>query len=299
MTIADPSAIPETPEACVEYLTEADSAWDHGDVDAARVLYHGIVESAAHSRDQRSHANYRLALIALNQGDKSAAWDFASGSADPAAADLMRSIGNTTTEAAADANMIPQTSEEIDAYWTLGITAKNAKDWPTATGWFGAVAQAIGEPDVIARAQVNLAICLHEQGDDVSAREWLGAALPMLDNSMFEDVTAARELFGEIGVHAHHDPDETDAVRQFTAGIEAYQLGELGTTHTALEAAMHVDGTSDELKGKASYYLGAMAQQARDYATARDRLERSAELASDPEQTWARELLKARWDETP
>jgi tetratricopeptide (TPR) repeat protein len=297
MAIADPSALPESPEACTEYITEADHAWDGGDNDRARVLYHSAYESAVHTDDQRSHAAYRLALIAMNGGDRDAAWEWASSSHEPAAADLMHVIANATPQDAPDPNVIPQTPEASDAYWALGRKAKEAGDWATAVGWFAAVVEGPGQSDVLARARVNLAICYHAQGQDDIARAWLEDALPMLDNSMIEDVELARQMFDDLGVHLHEEAGVAPAVHQLNAGIEAYQLGDAATARQSLEASMHVDGTTDEIKGKASFYLGTMDRQAASYAEARDRLERAASLAPEPERSWAAQLLAEKWGE--
>jgi tetratricopeptide (TPR) repeat protein len=297
MAIVDPSALPETAEACTEYITEADHAWDGGDNDHARVLYHSVVESAVHSDDQRSHAAYRLALIAMNAGDKDAAWEWAATSHEAGAADLMHVIANATPQDAPDPNVIPQTPEASDAYWELGRKAKAAGDWATAVSWFAAVVAGPGESDVLARARVNLAICYHAQGQDDIARAWLEDALPMLDNSIMDDVDLARQLFEDLGVHVHEEAGASPATHQLNAGIEAYQLGDAAAARAALEAAMHVEGTTDEIKGKASFYLGTMDRQAASYAEARDRLERAAELAPEPERSWAAQLLAEKWDE--
>ena len=64
MTIADAHAIPESEADCAEYLKEADQAWDAGDPDQAWDLYHSLVQSELVTDAQRSHAAYRLALIA-------------------------------------------------------------------------------------------------------------------------------------------------------------------------------------------------------------------------------------------
>ena len=296
MPIPDPQAIPETADACAEYLTEADAAWAAGDVTTAEHLYHSLQQSALSTRDQAGHATYRLALIALNNGDHDAARTWAASSSDPAAADLMHSIDNAAGPAQADITRPPANDHETELYWAEGTKARSANDLPTAAAWFDQIIKSSAiPPETRARAEVVMALILHGQGDDKNARAWMEHAWPNLVDE--ELIKAARDLYDQIGVHVQDDTS-SPAAHQLAAGIEAFELGDAAAARPALEAAMHLDGATDEIKGRAGYYIGAMDYQEHKYADARDHLERAAAIAPDPEKTWAHEMLHSRWEES-
>ena len=295
MAIPDPRAIPETPDAATEYATAADAAWTAGDPSAAWDLYHSVFTSEAATTDQRSHSAYRLALIALNRGDHEQARRFAWESSDTGAKDLLSSLDNATTDATPDPNRAVVGTEEADRYWRLGTEARGNGDSLAASQWFIAIATGSDlAPNYIAQAEFNVAQCLISLGEEATARGWLERALPNLTDPA--SVEFCRKILGKVGVHGV--TSDIPAVKQLDAGIESFQLGDLAAARAALEAALHLDGSTDEVKGRAEYYLGSMAFQAKQYADARDHLGRASTLAPDPEKSWAHEMLQWEWQDT-
>ncbi|HEV7205741.1 MAG TPA: tetratricopeptide repeat protein [Jatrophihabitans sp.] len=296
MAIPDPHAIPEDATACTEYRTEADQAWDGGDTDRAYELYHSLTQSLAATDAQTSHAQYRLALIAVNRGDHDLAYDLLSRSSEPGAADLRRSLDNATpNDPVADPDVVPLTAEQTDDWWEAGVAAKHAGDWDLARRFFTSIASSTcNGPDVIARAEVLVGEATHQLGEDANARLWFEKALPNLSGGTAE-MEIARTMLGEVGVHATAD-HSSPAAEQLVNGIEAYQQGDLAAARTALEATLHLDGPA-EVKGRARYYLGALDYQDRRYADARNHLEEAARSAPDQERAWATEMLSWHWDE--
>ncbi len=293
--IPDPQAIPETADACAEYLSEADAAWDAGDVTLAHHLYHALFESEQRNHEQSARSTYRLALIALNAGDHEQARVYAVQSSEPAAKDVLRSIDNAAGPVTADPSRPPASDHEAEIWWAEGTKARTAGDYATAMSWFGLIIQSTAlTPEVHAHAEMVMALCAHGSGDDATARAWLDQAFPNLRGT--EVIEAAQKLYEQIGVHSRDD-DTSPAAHQLEAGIEAYRLGDAAAARSALEAALHLDGSTDEIKGRAGFYLGAMDYQQNKYADARDHLERAVALAPDPEKTWAHDMLQSRWEE--
>ncbi len=296
MTIADAHAIPESEADCTEYLTEGDQAWDGSDPDRAWDLYHSLAQSRFITDAQRSHVSYRLALIAVNRGQTDVAWSFITSSNEPGTEDLKRSLDNATpSDPAPDPDTPPTTVEQTDDWWTAGVAAKNAGDWDLARRYFQSIAASTcNEPNVIAKAEVLVGQALHNTGDDANGRRWLEKALPNLDDPTA--ISTARELLGEVGVHATPD-NSSPAAAQVVAGVEAYQLGDLTAARTALQAALHLDGP-DDVKGRARYYIGAMDYQDKQYSEARNHLEAAAASAPAQERDWAQQMLSWHWEET-
>jgi tetratricopeptide (TPR) repeat protein len=297
MAIPDAHAIPETAEACAEYQQEADQAWDGADPDHAFDLYHSLLQSASATDAQRSHAGYRLALVAVNRGETDVAYDYLGWSTEPGTADLKRSLDNATpNDPAADPDVPPATPEQTDDWWSAGTAAKNAGDWDLARRYFASIAASTcNSPTVIAKSEVLVGEATHNLGDDATARLWFERALPNLSGG--EELEIARRMLGEVGVRSTAD-HTSPAAEQVVIGVEAYQLGDLAAARTALQAALHLDGP-DDVKGRAQYYLGAMDYQDRRYDDARNHLESAAATAPDEERAWATEMLTWRWDESP
>lgn len=296
MAISDVHAIPETADACTEYQTEADHAWDSGDTDRAWDLYRSLFESQAKTDAQESHAAHRLALIAVNRGDTDHAWNYAAYSREPGADDLRKSLDLATQhDATPDPDVVPTTAEETEHWWNAGIAAKQAGDWELTRRFFTSIASATcNPPNVMAKAEVNIGDALHEMGDVATARLWYEKALPNLDDPLA--IESARIKLEDVGVHAHED-HSSPAAQQVVDGVEAYQLGDGAAARTALEAALHLDGPA-EVKGRAHYYLGAMDYQEKKYADARNHIEAAAQTAQDPEKSWAADMLTWHYDET-
>jgi tetratricopeptide (TPR) repeat protein len=295
MTIADVHAIPESEADCAEYLKEGDQAWDGGDPDHAWDLYHSLVQSGFVTSVQRSHASYRLALIAVNRGQTDVAFDFLGWSNEPGTDELKKSLDNATpNDPAPDPDSPPATMEQTDDWWAAGVKAKQAGDWDLARRYFQSIAASTcNAPNAIAKAEVNVGDALHHLGDDENARLWMEKALPNLDDP--DAVKLAREMLGGVGVHSTAD-DSSPAAAQVVAGVEAYQLGDLAAARTALQAALHLDGP-DDVKGRAHYYLGAMDYQDKHYAEARNHLEAAATGAPEQERDWATQMLSWHWEE--
>lgn len=297
MAIPDVHAIPETADACTEYQTEADHAWDSGDTDHAWDVYRSLFESHAKSDAQGSHAAHRLALIAVNRGETDVAWNYAGYSHEPGVEDLKRSLDNATpNDPTPDPDVVPATMEQSDDWWTAGIAAKNAGDWDLMRRFFTSVSMSTcNPPNVIAKAEVLVGDALHEQGDVATARQWYEHALPNLDDPAAIEI--ARQRLMDVGVVAHAD-HSSPAAQQVVDGVEAYELGDGARARTALEAALHLEGPA-EVKGRAHYYLGAMDYQEKKYADARNHVEAAATSAPDPERGWAADMLTWHYDESP
>lgn len=296
MTIADAHAIPESEAECLEYVTEGDKAWDEGNPDHAWDLYHSLLQSGFITDAQRSHAAYRAALIAVNRGQTDEAWDLVGWSHEPGTEELKKSLDNSTpNDPTADPDTVPETMEQTDDWWEAGVKAKKAGDWDLARRFFASIAASTcNPPNAIAKAEVLVGEALHNLGDDENARLWMEKALPNLDDPAA--VKIARDMLGEVGVHATAD-DSSPAAAQVVTGVEQYQLGNLAAARSALQAALHLDGP-DDVKGRAHYYLGAMDYQDKQYAEARNHLESAVASAPDQERDWATQMLSWHWEET-
>jgi tetratricopeptide (TPR) repeat protein len=296
MAIPDVHAIPETAEACTEYQTEADQAWNDGNQDHAWDVYRSLFESHVKTDAQESHVGHRLALIAVNRGQTDVAWTYIAYSNEPGAADIKHSLDNATpNDPTPDPEVVPTTVEQTDDWWNAGVAAKNAGDWDLAGRFFSAIAASTcNQPNVIAKAEVLIGDSLHELGDDAAARQWYEKALPNLDDPAAIEI--ARQRITDIGVKSTAD-HSSPAAEQVVNGVEAYQLGDAAAARTALEAALHLDGP-DDVKGRAHYYLGAMDYQENKYADARSHIEAAANSAPDPEKGWATDMLTWHYDET-
>ena len=296
MAIPDVHAIPESDVACAEYIQEADQAWDAADPDHAWDLYRSVCQAGMASDAQRSHASYRVALIAVNRGETDVAYDYLGWSKEPGTEELRKSLDNATpNDPVADPDTVPATAEQTDDWWTAGVAAKQAGDWDLARRYFASIAASTcNAPNVIAKAEVNVGEATHNLGDDTTARLWFEKALPNLDDPGAIEI--ARTMLGGVGVHATAD-SSSPAAQQVVNGVEAYQLGDLAAARTDLQAALHLEGPAD-VKGRAQYYLGAMDYQDKHYAEARNHLEAAASAAPDQERAWATEMLSWHWDET-
>jgi len=297
MAIADVNALPETEAACTEYLTEADQAWDGGDVDRAYELYHSLFMSHLRTDAQRSHAAFRLGAILLNRGERDQAFGFLSQSHEPGAHDLVQSIDNSTpNDPTPDPDVVPTSAEQVSDWINAAGTAADHGDHDRAARLFLAVANSSAAPEpVIARAEAFAGENLLATGHADLARQWIERALPRLT-----DDTEAQHFRGVLhgaGGQAAGDTS-SQAAHQVAVGVQAYETGDATAARTAFEAALHLDGP-DTVKGRAHYYLGAMDYQARHYAQARDHVEAAVQTAPDPEKGWAHAMLGWRWDEVP
>lgn len=295
MAIPDPHAIPETDADVVEYLHEADAAWDGGDPDRAYVLYHGAATSRVTNREQLSKASYRLALILHGRGESDVALGYLLNSHEPGTDDLRRSLDNLTpNDATPDPNVVPTTVEQAIDWMEAARKARESADWERAAGLFAATAQSAAlPPPMLASAELRAAEALHHLGRDDEARPWAEKALPNLSAEEFVQETV--DLLKKLGVHVAEDHSSA-AAEQLADGKRAYESGDAAGARKAFEAAVHLDGPP-EVKGSAQYYLGAMDYQAKHYAAARNHVEAAVSTAAEPERAWAEAMLQWRWDE--
>lgn len=305
MPIPDPHAIPETADACTEYVTEADAAWEAGNSDRAYELYDAARNSAFISADQASHANMRLGLIAQTRGDTDAAVIFFHASHDPAAHDALHALTNATThDREPDPTVVPDTAEEAFAWIEAALTAEQAKDWQRAADFYAVILQSAAlTPGQQGMAYMRSGICLEQLGGTDNARTMYELSLSLLaDRGQLEYAQERIKALG--GGHAFAGPDapipddDSAAAAQIEAGQVAYENADAAGARAAFEAALHLDGTA-QVKGRAHYYLAAMDYQAGHYADARNHLDAALASAPDPERGWAAAMLHWRWDENP
>jgi tetratricopeptide (TPR) repeat protein len=298
MAVPDPHAIPESDAAAHEYLQEADQAWDAGDNDHAYDLYHALRESHFASDEAWNHAGYRLGLIAQTRGDIDLAVHFLSSSHAPGAAEALHALKNATTnDPTPDPDKIPETAEQFAAWLHAATEAEAAQDWQRYSGLYRAAAQSPqAAPSQVGLCYRNLGLASEQLGDLESALRWYEQALPLMIGSGAAD--EIRQRIHALGGGQVGAADDTPAATQVAAGINAYENGDAAAAHTALSAALHLEGP-DEQKARARYYLGAMDYQAARYADARVHVEAAAAGAPEPERSWAHDMLQWRWDEHP
>lgn len=296
MAIPDPHAIPETDAACHEYLQEADQAWDGGNNDHAYDLYYALRQSQFASADAYDHAALRLGLIAESRGDTDMAVQFLSASHAPAAADALHALTNATTNDPTPApEQVPATAEQLLAWIQAGDAALQASDWQRGYGLFIAATQSSqAAPGQAAYCYQQAGLAAEHLGDQEKAVQCYEQALPMMTTPA--DADAVRQRLHALGGAQVGAADATPAATQVAAGINAYENGDATAAHTALSAALHLDGPDDQ-KARARYYLAAMDYQAARYADARVHVEAAASGAPEPERSWAHAMLQWRWDE--
>lgn len=298
MAIPDPHALPETEHDCQEYLHEADAAWDGGNSDHAYDLYHSLWASTVASEHLRSHAAYRLGLIAQTRGELDHALQFFSGSREPGAADAVHALTNATTnDPTPDPTVIPATAEQLDAWLSAGFQAGQNGQWERCRDFMLIATQAASiTPSQIGSCYYNAGLAAEHLGDMESAVRFLEAAIPMMATE--SDAADARARLHAIGGAAVGATGTTPSEVQVAAGINAYENGDAHAARTALQAALHLEGPDDQ-KGRARYYLAVMDYQAQHFADARNGIEAAIADAPEPEKSWASAMLEWRWDEHP
>jgi tetratricopeptide (TPR) repeat protein len=298
MAIPDPHAIPETADACADYVTEADAVWDAGDNDLAFELYNSARNSSFLTDAQYSHVNLRLGLIAQARGDIDDAVVFFHASHDPAARDALHALTNATTDdREPDPAVVPATAEEAFAWIDAGLAAERSGDWQRAHDFYAVLMQAsVLTPGQLGTAYVRSGIVLERLGNPDAARQRYDDALSLLADT--GQLAFARERIKALGGGAATPDDAGRSAAQVAAGRTSYENGEAAAARTAFEAALHLDGTTED-KGRAHYYLAAMDYQAGRFADARNHLEAALTSAPEPERAWAQAMLHWRWDENP
>jgi hypothetical protein len=298
MAIPDPHAIPENEHDCQEYLHEGDAAWDAQNNDLAYDLYHALRQSQFVAHDADSHASYRLGLIAQTRGQVDLAVYYFSASNEPAATDALHALTNATTaDPTPDPDRIPESAEQLDAWYQAGVQAAGAGDWHRAYGLFVAGTQSsAGSPPQLGLCYAQAAISALNLGDEESAVYFYEQAIPLMGAS--PELDQIRQRLSHLGGAQVGAAGTTPADTQTAAGINAYENGDAQGARTALEAALHLDGPNDQ-KARAHYYLGAMDYQTGHYADARNHVEAAVAGAPEPERSWAQAMLEWRWDEHP
>lgn len=296
MAIPDPHAIPENSDACTEYVTEADAAWDAGNSDHAYDLYDSTRNSSWATPDQYNHVNLRLGLIAQTRGHIDDAVVFFHASGDPAAKEALHALTNATTnDPTPDPDVIPASAEQAWAWVEAARLADDAHDYERAVGLYnGAGHSGFLTPGQNAQAFMHAGIALEQLGRTDDARHTYETAISHASDQA--DLAYIAGRIKALGGGESSPDDNSPAAAQVAAGVIAYQNGDASGARTAFEAALHLDG-SDAEKGRAQYYLGAMDYQAHQYANARNHVEAAAHNAPDPERSWAVDMLHWRWDE--
>lgn len=296
MSIPDPHAIPETADACADYVREADAVWDAGDNDLAYILYNSARNSSFVSDEQYSHVNLRLGLIAQTRDDVDAALVFFHASRDPAAHDALHALTNATTDdREADPSVVPATAEEAFAWINAALTAERSDDWQRANDFYGVIMQAtVLTPGQLGTAYLHSGTALEHLGDPDRAKERYEDSLSLLSEA--DQITYVRGRIAALGRGEAAPDDDSSAAAQVAAGRRAYDDGKATDARAAFEAALHLDGDDSE-KGRAHYYLAAMDYQAGRFADSRNHLEAALRTAPEPERSWAQGMLHWRWDE--
>ena len=296
MAIPDPHAIPETEAACQEYLQEADHAWDAGDNEHAYDVYYSLRSSQFVTNQVWDHVSYRLGMIAVSRGDTNMAVQFLGNSHAPGAAEALHALTNATTnDPTPSAEQVPATAEQVLAWIHAGDAAIQGSDWQQAYGLFvAATLSAQIAPGEVGYCYQQAGLAAEHLGDQEKAVQCYEQAIPLMTNA--QDADDVRERLRALGGAQVGAADATPAATQVAAGINAYENGDAAAAHTALSAALHLDGP-DEQKARARYYLAAMDYQAARYADARVHVEAAAAGAPEPERSWAEAMLQWRWDE--
>jgi tetratricopeptide (TPR) repeat protein len=305
MAIPDPHAIPETADACTEYVTEADAAWDGSNSDLAYDLYNAVRNSNFATEIQLNHVTLRLGLIAEARGDIDNAVIFFHASHDPAARDALHALTNATThDREPDPTVVPGTAEEAFAWIDAALAAERANDWQKALDFYEVILQSpVLTPGQQGTAYVRDGAAREKLGHTDDARTMYELSLSLLsDNDQIAFAQGRIKALGGGHAFAGSDApipdDDSPAAAQVEAGVVAYENADGAGAKKAFEAALHLEGTA-ETKGRAHYYLAAMQYQWGQYADSRDHLDAALTSAPEPERSWAQGMLAWRWDEHP
>lgn len=298
MAIPDPHAIPESADSCQEYLHEADQAWDAGDSNHAYDVYYSLRQSQFVPTDVWDHAAYRLGLIAQTRGDTDLAVQFLSASNAPGAAEAVHALTNVTTnDPTPSPEQVPATAEQLIAWIHAGGAALQGSDWQQAYGLYIAATQSSQiAPGQVGYCYQQAGLAAEHLGDQEKAVACYEQAVPLMTSAA--DAEAVRARLHELGGAQIGAADATPAASQVADGINAYENGDAAAAHSALSAALHLEGPDDQ-KARARYYLAAMDYQAGRYADARVHVEAAASGAPEPERSWAQAMLQWRWDDHP
>ncbi|MEP7048576.1 MAG: hypothetical protein ABI949_17930 [Ilumatobacteraceae bacterium] len=301
MAIDDPSALPEDAQQTTEYITEADLAFDRQQLDLALSLYWSVSAAGLFADDNsRNHAYVRVGEILMGQGndDEAYRWLEAAG---PAGADLLKILDAKTPDAAVDPDVVPATPEVLTRY----INAINAANASHDHATFDALVARVMESDAVVpgqRSQVELLMAqnLLDRGMAAEAQEWAQAALAESSGSNADEARKVIEKATDAqGLSAIDDNRSITYGLELAAGLQQFEAG-MGDKGKSMFERVVADNTGlndDEAKGRARYYLGAIAYQEHDFDVAREHFEFAADNAGSPEIGYAAEALQWRYRE--
>lgn len=302
MTIDDPTALPENDQQAAEYLREADLAFDREQLDEAMTLYWSASTAGLFPNDEsRNHAYLRVGVILMGRGNNDDAYRWLEA-AGPAGADMLRVIDAGTPDAAVDPDVIPATPEVLVRYMNAAIAANASKDYATFDGLMARIMDSTAmSPGERSNACVVMAQSLLDRGFNVQAEEWAREALAQSSGATADD---ARRLIAQAsGQLTVEELGEEHRVITYgfelTAAINIFEGGMVDKGKSMFEQVLaDTSGLNDEqAKGQARYYLGVIAYQDRDFDVAREHLEFALANAADPEQGYAGEALRWRYQE--
>ena len=297
MAIADPTALPETPDAANEYLREADLAFDREQFDQALTLYWSLATAGSFNGDDRWRQIYvRIGTILVGQGNDEEAyrWFEAAG---PAGADMLKMLDQRTVDAPVDPDVTPQSTEELSRYLSSIRAADSSGDHATLDAL---IDRALESEHVTPGQRSTLcetrARSLLDRGFPVEAEAWAQEALA---HSAGQNADAIRKLIERANADQGNATDprfETHGDLMAFAMIAFEQRsGDHGKSD--FEYLVNEPNSNDETRGRARYYLGVIAYQARDFDVARAHFEFASDNAPSPEIGYAAEALQWRYQE--
>jgi tetratricopeptide (TPR) repeat protein len=296
MPIADPTAIPETPEEVTEYTNEAERLWNDGRTEEAHVLYRSLFNARGSNNSLAAH---RLVLYLQSIGDINGALDLSIADNEPGAEDLRVALRGAMPDQVVDPSNPPQTQEACDRYYEAVLDAGSRGDWVTVDALCLAYQQTSVDVGLgrHASTQWRRGEALVHLGRNDEARPCLEYAIA--NTASDETARSARQLLQQIGVDVQDggNPYDTDDSRAMVAGIAAFEGGDLATATTQLEAVVSSSTATDQDKGRAHFYLGSIGYHSHHYQEARTHLHTAQTDAPEPERTWAADMLSWRWQE--
>ena len=296
MSMTEPTTIPETAEELSSKLRDADAAWTAENHELSAALYYAAWQSGRLNGASASRAHHRIALTAYGQGNLDEAFRHARLSDEPGSDDLRAAIDAARPDLAVDPNRVPDSLEQVSAYWQHATYANERGDTATAEALFTAIEQSPAlDPGPRADVQVNLAELVLAQHRYDEARTLAEHAIANGPADIAARARAVLHVTGSAVIDAN--PYETDGATTLLEGITAFEQGDTVTAKARLEAVLVAEDVTESDRGRASFYLGSMAYQAGDFDVARDQLHRAQSEADDPERGWAAEQLASRWQE--
>ncbi len=297
MAIADPTALPETERDAVEYLREADLAFEREQFDEALTLYWSLATARSFTNDDRWRQIYvRIGTILVGQGNDEEAyrWFEAAG---PPGADMLKMLDQRTVDAPVDPDVVPESTEVLSRY----IAAIGAADASGDHATLDALIDRVLESSYTTAGQRSQlcairARSLIDRGLPADGETWAQEALAY---SSGENAQQIRDLIERANKDQRNASDprfETHGDVMAFGLIEFEQRsGDHGKEN--FEHIVSTDSYDDTSRGRARYYLGVIAYHARDFDVARAHFEFAADNAPAPEIGYAAEALEWRYRE--